>query len=1118
MTASGTTTPTSSQSDASPPPAPTHRAAETRATFEPRDDGWEVVVRRDGPRLDLSDLLPAVEAFGFHVVDAAATTADGTVEQRLRVTARRPGTMTSAGRLDDALLAALAGTTATDGLLGLVASTPLTWQQVDWLRAHRHLLGLLGTSWSASRIDAALRDNPDAAWGLANLFTARLSPDATPQDEPGAFHMLETVRDGVASLDDDRIIADLAAAVTATLRTNAFAPDRGVTLADGRVVDVLACKFRSSDLPGVPAPVPHAEILVTSPLTTGIHLRGGPIARGGLRASDRTDDVRDEVLGLVAAQIVKNSMIVPTGAKGGFVLHEPPSDPADRVAAITDAYTVYVNGLLSVTDNVVDGEVVTPDGVRRRDGDDPYLVVAADKGTARLSDTANAIADAHGFWLGDAFASGGSSGWDHKALGITAKGAWTAIARHFRELGVDIHTDEITVVGIGDMSGDVFGNGLLTSRTLKLLAAFDHRDVFIDPDPDPAASYAERRRLFELSTSSWQDYDPDVRSRGAVVASRTAKEVELTPEVRELLRTDERSMAPDTLVRAVLRLQVDLLYAGGIGTMVKASTEDAVGDRANADIRVDADEVNARVFGEGANLAITQRGRIEYARRGGRIDQDAVHNAAGVAISDREVNAKILFAPAIRAGSLTRADRDEVLHAATDDVVAAVCRDVDAQVWLLSREQDRSAEDIGAYARQLDRLEASGVIDREVDLLPSREQMDARAGAGGGLTRPELATVMAATKRSLAAAVVDSAMVDATACRPALHDYFAPAIHDHPAADVDGHRLAPDITALRVASSLVDRVGPTHVDEVAMQADVHPTAVVAALWAAQQVLDADDWWARLQDQATVVPATTLADVAATLVTLQQDVARALLRDGGVGPDTIDEVVARHRPVAMALRRHLEDTCTGAVLRRRVELLDDLVPDELAAPAALAGDLARLADVTALVTGAPARPTTDSQRHDARVPDRGGDDRDDDRKDDLPGGTVLDLRDDDVPDGLAGRVRDALAALHVVTDRLHLADLDDAVTRHLGRSTTTDADWSRRHGEALRHDLAGLRRRAAAVVLADGAQVLGSRAPRVVDLRPRIAAALRALHGDDVRPSDVLGATVAAVRDVVDTLA
>ena len=1042
----------------------------------PTARGWAINLSTPDGR-DLSDLVPTIEAFDFHVVDAATTNGGDAIEQHLDVTTTQHIDEVDVARVDAALHAALTGRTAVDDLLHLVTSSTLQWREVEVLRSYRRLFELLGNGWSPSQVTRALLSNPDAASALVAVFTACLSPDADMIDQPRADHLLDTLRSGIRSLTEDRIIEDLGEAIHATVRTNAFVEDRTVITGD-HAVEVLVSKFRSSQLPGVPSPTPAVEILVMSTFTDGVHLRGGPIARGGLRASDRPDDVRSEVLGLVTAQIVKNSMIVPTGAKGGFVLNDPPVDRAAHAAAVETAYRIYVNGLLAITDNVVDGEVVGPAGIRRRDGDDPYLVVAADKGTARLSDTANQLAREAGFWLDDAFASGGSAGYDHKALGITAKGAWVAIARHFRELGIDIHTDEISVVGIGDMSGDVFGNGLLTSATLRLVAAFDHRDIFIDPAPDPAATFAERRRLFEQPGSSWQDFDTDLLSEGGGVWSRQAKRIELSPQVRELLRVDDKAMAPDDLVQAILRASVDLLYAGGIGTYVAAPDEDDVDDRANAAVRVAADELRARVIGEGANLAITQPGRIAYARRGGRVDQDAIHNAAGVAISDREVNLKILMAPLVADGSLTMRQRDELLRAATDDVVDAVLADVDAQVWLLSREHARSAETIQAHRRHLDLLESRGLVDRTVDVLPDDADLQTRAEAGGGLTRPELATVVAATKRWLVDTLVVTPLVEAECAEPALHGYFPEAIRARLADQIPQHRLAPEITATQIANDLVNRLGPTTIHELAHDRDVDPGMVAASLWAAEHLLDGHQWWRRLQGLASEVPPETLDEVATTLAELQLQVGMALLDDVVHDVAGLDDVVTTLADIATELRGAATVAAdSGRAAQVRVRLLDDLVPDDLAIIAATARMRAELVDVAHL--------------------------------------THLDDRSDDAPTtpapARAPTVAAAIEALVVADERLRLTPLRQAVEEHLGHD-----DWARRHKRLLERDLVLVHRAAATALVSDATSPIARNGAALATLR---ADTDRALAQVRTGASEItaLGVAVGRTRQFVDGL-
>ena len=528
--------------------------------------------------------------------------------------------------------------------------------------------------------------------------------------------------------------------VTATLRTNFFQ-----TPAEGRVPR-LALKLDPRSIPDLPLPRPMFEIFVYSPRVEGVHLRGGPVARGGLRWSDRPEDFRTEILGLAKAQTVKNAVIVPVGAKGGFVVKSQPAGRDALQAEVASCYRTFVRGLLDVTDNLIDGRVVPPHRVVRHDGDDPYLVVAADKGTATFSDMANEISREYAFWLGDAFASGGSKGYDHKAMGITARGAWVSVRRHFRALGVDVQNEDFTVAGIGDMSGDVFGNGMLLSRHIRLVAAFDHRHVFLDPDPDPARSFDERARLFALPRSSWADYDPALISPGGGVFPRTAKAVPLSNEMRRALDVDAEALPPDELIRSILRAPVDLLWNGGVGTYVKASTEanTVVGDKNNDAVRIDATELRCRVVGEGGNLGFTQRGRIEFALDGGHINTDAIDNAAGVNCSDNEVNIKILLDRVVRDGDLTGKQRDALLAAMTDDVADQVLGDNDGQTRALCIAAAQAAAMRDVHVRYLDALERSGRLDRAVEQLPTAEELRDRAKTGdrahdaGVRSRPRL--------------------------------------------------------------------------------------------------------------------------------------------------------------------------------------------------------------------------------------------------------------------------------------------------------------------------------------------------------------------------------------------
>src|SRR5919107_192842 len=621
---------------------------------------------RHGHSVTLSDVLPLLENMGVHVVDERP--------YEVRPAGAEPVWIYDFGlrheqvtdldtdgmreRFQEAFAMVWRGDLENDGLNRLVLRAGLRGREVAVVRAYAKYLRQVGATFALDYTVATLADNPGLARGLFELFRVRLDPDHGVDRELDAKHVvhdLEGGLDAVTSLNEDRVLRTLLRIVEATVRTNYFQVGP-----DGAAKPWLSLKLAPAQIPDLPLPRPVFEVFVYSPRVEGVHLRGGSVARGGLRWSDRPEDFRTEVLGLMKAQTVKNAVIVPVGAKGGFVVKDPPADGAALQAEVIACYSAFIRALLDVTDNLVAGELVPPPHVVRHDGDDAYLVVAADKGTATFSDIANAISREYGFWLGDAFASGGSSGYDHKAMGITARGAWISVQRHFHDLGVDVQEDDVTVAGIGDMSGDVFGNGMLLSRHIRLVAAFDHRHVFLDPDPDPAASYAERARLFELPRSSWADYDPALISEGGGVHPRTAKSIPISPQVRSRLDVEEEVLTPDELVRAILRAPVDLLWNGGIGTYVKASTEThaEVGDKRNDQVRVDAGRLRCRVVGEGGNLGFTQRARIEFALGGGRVNTDAIDNSAGVDCSDHEVNIKILLDRVVADGDLTGKQRD----------------------------------------------------------------------------------------------------------------------------------------------------------------------------------------------------------------------------------------------------------------------------------------------------------------------------------------------------------------------------------------------------------------------------------------------------------------------------
>ncbi|MFT4296747.1 MAG: NAD-glutamate dehydrogenase [Micropruina sp.] len=721
----------------------------------------------------------------------------------------------------------------------LVTTGGLAWQEIAWLRAISRYLVQAGIPYSQPYVAAALNDNPEIAAALVTAFRTKFDPaqgfpdsDARAAAVEEAFARIEQQLAEVASLDADRILRLFLAVLRAMIRTNAFQPD----------APAHAFKVLPRELALLPEPRPMFEIFVYSPRVQGVHLRFGSVARGGLRWSDRREDFRTEVLGLVKAQMVKNSVIVPSGAKGGFVPQHLPDPGVDRAAWLAEGvacYQVFIASLLTVTDNIVAGEVVPPADVVRWDGDDPYLVVAADKGTATFSDIANEISLARGFWLGDAFASGGSAGYDHKSMGITARGAWESVKRHFVELGRDCQSEDFSCVGIGDMAGDVFGNGMLRSRHTRLVAAFNHLHIFLDPNPDAASSFAERERLFRLPRSSWADYDRNLISAGGGVYARTLKSIPISAEVRAALGLDEgvRSLTPADLINAILKAPVDLLWNGGIGTYVKGSTETnaEVGDKANDAVRVNGGEVRALCVGEGGNLGWTQLGRVEYAVAGGRINTDAIDNSAGVDTSDHEVNIKILLAPEVAAGRLELQQRNELLASMTDEVAELVLSHNLAQNLALSNSAFRGAELTSAYEGWMQILERAGYLDREIEFLPTARQLDQRRESGRGLTRPELATLLAWTKIYLTDQVLASDLPDDAYLADRLIQYFPKELQARYAEGMTRHRLAREIITSVAVNRFVDSQGITAYFRLHNETNAAITEVIRAQLAARSI-------------------------------------------------------------------------------------------------------------------------------------------------------------------------------------------------------------------------------------------------------------------------------------------
>jgi glutamate dehydrogenase len=805
---------------------------------------------RQGGLISLSDAVPVLENFGFRVVEEIPTMlVDSSLGYIGDFRVELPGIsdldsiLARAPQIEQAIACVLSGAAEDDEFNQLVLFAGMEPTAVVWIRAWFRYLRQTGSAFGLLTIADALRRAPKATSALIGLF--RATHDPAVKNRESAIERARSEFDdalaSVRSIDDDRILRRMRSLIESILRTNAFSPSAG---------EALAFKLDSSLVPGLPAPIPWREIWVYSPRVEGIHLRGGPVARGGLRWSDRRDDFRTEILGLMKAQLVKNSVIVPTGAKGGFYAKMlPPPDQRDAwLTEGKESYKIFIRALLSVTDNIVNDKVAHPVDVVVRDGDDPYFVVAADKGTATFSDTANAIALEHNFWLGDAFASGGSHGYDHKEMGITARGAWISVQRHFLEMGVDVQNDPVTVAGVGDMSGDVFGNGMLLSQAIKLIAAFDHRHIFIDPSPDPVSSWGERKRLYELPRSSWDDYDKSKISVGGGVFPRTQKSIPLSKQARAALGIDAATVDPATLMNAILKAPVDLLWFGGIGTYIKASTQlnGEVGDPANDAIRVDGNELQAKVVGEGANLGVTQAGRIEFALNGGRINTDFIDNSAGVDCSDNEVNIKIPLNREMRDGRLAFDKRNALLAKMTEDVAELVLEDNRLQTLALSIAESGGALALPGHVRTIELLEASGRLDRRVEGLGSSEELLRRGQDNRGLTRPELAVVLSLSKIVLQDAAEELKLAEDALVGPQLFEAFPKAMRKTHAEAIRAHRLRNEIVATKVANRLVNRLGPGVAFDLIEEEGASLQQVVAALLVAERLLDHDPLWSEIE--------------------------------------------------------------------------------------------------------------------------------------------------------------------------------------------------------------------------------------------------------------------------------
>ncbi|MEW6636967.1 MAG: NAD-glutamate dehydrogenase, partial [Actinomycetota bacterium] len=821
-----------------------------------------------------------------------------------------------------------------DGFNRLVLRARLTWRQVTILRAYSKYLRQAGTTFSQTYMEDTLFSNPRIARLLVELFETRFDPDRQAEAERETERLrgeIEDALDEVASLDEDRIMRNFLDTILATTRTNYYQ-----RTPEGEPKAHLSFKLDPGRIPLLPLPRPRFEIFVYSPRMEGVHLRGGKVARGGIRWSDRREDFRTEILGLMKAQMVKNAVIVPVGAKGGFVVKRPPTQGGREamMEEVVACYKTLIRGMLDLTDNLADGGVLPPPEVVRYDDDDPYLVVAADKGTATFSDIANGIAQEYGFWLGDAFASGGRTGYDHKAMGITARGAWESVKRHFRELGKDIQSEDFTVVGIGDMSGDVFGNGMLLSRHTKLVGAFDHRHIFLDPDPDPERSYEERRRLFEMPRSTWADYDEGLISEGGGVYPRTAKSVPLSPQAKELLGVEADTLTPNEVIRALLKAPVDLLFNGGIGTYVKASgeTNAEVGDRANDALRVDGRELRCRVVGEGGNLGFTQRGRIEYALYGGRIYMDAIDNSAGVDTSDHEVNIKILLDHIVKDGDMTGKQRNRLISEMADEVARLVLYDNYAQTQAINTALALALPMIDVHRRYISALEQTGALDREIEFLPDEETFAERRAEGKGLTAPEFAILLSYSKITLYKSVLSSGLPDDPYFLNALERYFPSALREHFRDRMGEHRLRREIIATSVVNELVNRGGPSFAFRLGEETGAGPAEIARAFAAAVEIFDMRSLWDEIESLDNRVAAQIQTRMFLDWRRLVERATRWLLRNRRRPLDVAAAVEFFSGGVSELAERLPElvlDSAREAVEKSAEALIDAKVPPELA---------------------------------------------------------------------------------------------------------------------------------------------------------------------------------------------
>ena len=943
--------------------------------YRPADDGpteFRLKLYKKGDPLPLSDVLPVLENMGLRVIDEVPhETAPRTPENGdNHVWIHDFGLLTRSGAdidisaikdlFEDAFLRVWTNDMENDGFNGLVLGSGLAWREIVILRAYCKFLRQAGIPFSQSYLEETLAKNAGITRQIVDLFDCLFDPKHKGKRESAKIEKQILVElDAVASLDEDRILRRYLNAVQSTLRTNFFQMAEG-----GGHKSYVSLKFDSAKLDELPLPRPAKEIFVHSPRVDAVHLRGGTVARGGIRWSDRREDFRTEVLGLMKSQMTKNAVIVPVGAKGGFVVKQPPAE-GGREALMEEGiacYKTFMRGLLDITENLQGGKVVPPKDVVRRDDDDPYLVVAADKGTATFSDIANGVSAEYGFWLDDAFASGGSAGYDHKAMGITARGAWESVKRHFREMGIDVMTTPFTCVGVGDMSGDVFGNGLIYSPFTKLIGAFNHLHIFVDPDPDPARSFKERKRLFDMGRSSWTDYNADLISKGGGIFERSAKSIKVTPEMRKAFALGPKdAIAPTDLMHAMLVAKIDLLWFGGIGTYVKSRGENNidVGDRANDTLRLNGREVGARVVGEGANLGVTQLGRIEYALNGGRINTDALDNSAGVDCSDHEVNIKILLGVAVDSGKLTIKARNKVLVDMTEDVSDLVLMDNYRQSMALTNAEHQSLALVDEHVRFMRALEKAGDLNRAVEFLPTDEEIETRYAAGAGLCRPELSVLLAYAKIVLFDEVLDSTLPDDPYLTDSLVLYFPPLIRKRFADLVPGHRLRREIIATYIANTVVNRVGPSFINTLRERTGASPAAVARAYLVCREVFRIATLWSGVEQCDNSVPAEVQTEMHLEILDLITRGTIWFLKNAARGAD-ISSVVASYRPAVQQLDGALGEILSPALKtardRKAARYVQRQAPETLAQQIANLDALAPACDIVRIASGGPVSAT------------------------------------------------------------------------------------------------------------------------------------------------------------------